>query len=529
MIKISSRFIFAALAAIVVLASSCAKEIPVGQGSDPEIPAAEGSRVISVSFAPQTKTALGEDGLTPEFVDGDEIFLCTNPKNQEEIKTENRTVSVNKEGKATISTNLAGELTAIYPAKGAEYFDKLERYDIGVPQIQSGRFADANICKATIAAGGGIAQFKNQFALFVITPPEGTQKLTIKSLPTIGDDGQRSGSAKFVNNLASGDGMYYVTVETPPAEGKYYVALLNGAKLSDLSFEAEFATDGTGSIKGIPMKAIEEAKAVNITASGTMYTINENNWHEYVTIGGKKWATENIGATDSDPYGTYFMWGAVEKAYISLSDKTFTFGDKPSSYDNSTWNTEKGFVWDNCNFTDGVYIKDSNKAVFTKYTSNNTYAKSGKADNKVVLDLTDDAAYVNWGGAWRMPTGGTDATADFTALANACKTYTSGTLTYSGKVTEEPTSKGIYYYNVSGGKGVYLVADSNHKLFFPAVGGGRSDDNKLFNPDYHGNYWSSTLCSSNQNAYIFRIEGELLNPQNNFSRCHGRTIRPVAD
>ncbi len=506
--------------------TSCSDELFTGVNGYSQ---SEGSRTIAVSFGPQTRTALGDDGLTPEFTGQDKIFLCTNPKNPDEVKTQICTVNVDKTGKATISTNLAGELTAIYPAKGAEYFDKLERYDIGVPQIQSGKFADSNICKATIAADESTAQFKNQFALFVITPPKGTQKLTIKSLPTIGDDGQRSGDAKFVNNLASGDGMYYVTVETPPADGKYYVALFDGAKLSDLSFEAEFSTAGTGSIKGIPMKAIEKAKAVNSIASGTMYTINENNWHEYVTIGGKKWATENIGATDSDPYGTYFMWGAVEKAYTSLSNKTFTFGDKPSSYVNSTWNASKGFVWDNCNFTDGVYIKDSKMAVFTKYTSNNTYAKSGTADNKTVLDLTDDAAYVNWGGAWRMPTGGIDATADFTALTKACKNYTSGTLTYTGKVTEEPTSKGIYYYNVSGSKGVYLVADSNHKLFFPAAGGGRSEDNKLFNSDNHGNYWSSTLCPSNQNAYIFRIEGDLLNPQNNFMRCHGRTIRPVAD
>jgi hypothetical protein len=31
-------------------------------------------------------------------------------------------------------------------------------------------------------------------------------------------------------------------------------------------------------------------------------------------------------------------------------------------------------------------------------------SKYNSSDNKTVLDLEDDAAAANWGGAWRMPT-----------------------------------------------------------------------------------------------------------------------------
>ena len=33
-----------------------------------------------------------------------------------------------------------------------------------------------------------------------------------------------------------------------------------------------------------------------------------------------------------------------------------------------------------------------------------TSSKYGTVDNKTVLELADDAAHVNWGGNWRMPT-----------------------------------------------------------------------------------------------------------------------------
>ena len=102
-----------------------------------------------------------------------------------------------------------------------------------------------------------------------------------------------------------------------------------------------------------------------------VYAQTENG-HEYVDLGLPsriKWATCNVGATTPEEYGDYFAWGETEPK------------------DNYDWSTYK---W--CN--------ESN-ATMTKYCTDSSY---GTVDNKTVLELEDDAAYVNWGGNWRMPT-----------------------------------------------------------------------------------------------------------------------------
>lgn len=92
--------------------------------------------------------------------------------------------------------------------------------------------------------------------------------------------------------------------------------------------------------------------------------------HEAVDLGlSVKWATTNIGAQKPEDYGTYFAWGEVSAKAI---------------YD---WNTYKWY--------------NSDLATFTKY--NNVYAY-GTVDNKITLDISDDAANANWEGEWRIPT-----------------------------------------------------------------------------------------------------------------------------
>ena len=91
--------------------------------------------------------------------------------------------------------------------------------------------------------------------------------------------------------------------------------------------------------------------------------VDPYNGHEYVDLGlSVKWATCNIGAEKPEDYGDYFAWGETA----------------PKDY----------FSWDNYKFTtDGG-------STFTKYTGNDMSE----------LGREDDAASVNWGGSWRMPT-----------------------------------------------------------------------------------------------------------------------------
>ena len=96
------------------------------------------------------------------------------------------------------------------------------------------------------------------------------------------------------------------------------------------------------------------------------------NGHEYVDLGlpsGTLWATCNVGAKAPEEYGLYFAWGETE----------------PKEY--YDWKTYK---W--CN---------GSASQLTKYC---TVSQYGTVDNKTVLEPEDDAAHVNWGGDWYMPT-----------------------------------------------------------------------------------------------------------------------------
>ncbi len=84
---------------------------------------------------------------------------------------------------------------------------------------------------------------------------------------------------------------------------------------------------------------------------------------EYVDLGlSVKWATMNIGAERITDHGSYFAWGET--------------GNK----DDYTWDA----------YQHGTSADD-----LTKYNYE---------DNKLALETTDDAAFVNWGKEWHIPT-----------------------------------------------------------------------------------------------------------------------------
>lgn len=101
----------------------------------------------------------------------------------------------------------------------------------------------------------------------------------------------------------------------------------------------------------------------------------KNNGHAYVDLGlpsGTLWATCNVGATKPEGYGDYFAWGETKPKYVY------------SRYD---------YKW--------YKVIDSHFEEVTKYCIN---CRKGIKDYKSILELSDDAANVNWGGDWCMPT-----------------------------------------------------------------------------------------------------------------------------
>ena len=194
--------------------------------------------------------------------------------------------------------------------------------------------------------------------------------------------------------------------------------------------------------------------------------------HEYVDLGlpsGLKWATCNVGANSPEEYGDYFAWGETEPK------------------DNYSLSTYK-------------YCNGSSTRM-TKYCTSSSY---GTVDNKTVLELEDDAAYVNWGGNWRMPT-----TAEQDELRNT-----------NNCTWEWTTQNGVYGYKVTS------VVNGN-SIFLPAAG--YRYYGSLSSAGSYGYYWSSSLSTSySNNAYYVNFNSGHVG-LNDYSRYYGQSVRAVCE
>ena len=195
----------------------------------------------------------------------------------------------------------------------------------------------------------------------------------------------------------------------------------------------------------------------------------------YVEIGGVKWAKMNIGANSVTDTGLYFQWGDISG---------YTAAQVGSG------EGKKAFTWEDYKYGNG-----KSSPVITKYN---------ETDGLTTLTSSDDAATVNWGSDWRMPT-----EADFNALSAA---------TTNALVTD---------YQGSGVNGWLFTdkTDSSKVLFFPAAG--LCDNGSVRLVGSSGYYWSSSLVTSivasgyllyfsSGNCYI-----------DHTSRRYGTTVRPV--
>lgn len=213
--------------------------------------------------------------------------------------------------------------------------------------------------------------------------------------------------------------------------------------------------------------------------------VNMHMGHEYVDLGlpsGLLWATCNVGADSPEENGDYFAWGETE-GYNS--GKT-----------NFWWSTYK---WMQEGYSDMKHI--------TKYTiddgqkSGIWYDSNGNfiGDNKRVLELVDDAAHVNWGGSWRMPT-----YEELDELGTKC----------TWKWT---TQNGV--------NGLKVTGPNGNSIFLPAAG--NRHYSSLDDAGSWGDYWSSALNASVSDgacSLSFHSDGVGLG---NFGRYFGFPVRPV--
>lgn len=226
--------------------------------------------------------------------------------------------------------------------------------------------------------------------------------------------------------------------------------------------------------------------------------------HEYVDLGlpsGLKWATWNVGANSPEEYGDYFAWGATEPQEL------YDWAHTPYQTQNTTsYSSQK----------------------FTKYlgSTSSSYKDPSATDAdalKTVLDLEDDAAHVNWGGDWRMPT-----KEEQDELRENC--YWKWVTSYNGKSVngyivykvKDSADKGKYSSSYSP-VGSYSVSDPH--IFLPAAG--YRSGSSLSGAGSRGNYWSSSLNSSYPDdacGLSFNSGGVYWSSG---SRLCGQSVRPV--
>ena len=186
---------------------------------------------------------------------------------------------------------------------------------------------------------------------------------------------------------------------------------------------------------------------------------------------GLKWASFNLGASKSEEYGDYFAWGETEPKVVY------------------SWETYK---W--CN---------GSSDTMTKYCTISSYGNNGFTDGKTVLDDEDDAAFVNLGGGWRMPTD-----AEWTELADEC--------------TWIRTS-------INGVAGQKVTGRNGNSIFLPFAG--YWDDTDFQSAGSVGLCWSSSLRVDYpvQVRFVFFSSSSQGVYANDFARNIGLSIRPVTE
>jgi hypothetical protein len=168
------------------------------------------------------------------------------------------------------------------------------------------------------------------------------------------------------------------------------------------------------------------------------------NGHEYVDLGlSVKWATCNVGASNPHEYGDFFAWGET-KPKTTFTEKNYNFFSDPA-----------------------------------------------------VLPSDADAATVNWGNGWRMPT-----KAECDELVNNCKwTWLDN--------------------------GYKVVGPNGNGIFLPATGSRRNSD--IAGVDYVGLYWSSSLYVDHQGRAWSLYSNSGYCCIFEYWRTDGLTVRPVCD
>lgn len=177
---------------------------------------------------------------------------------------------------------------------------------------------------------------------------------------------------------------------------------------------------------------------------------SDANGYEYVDLGlSVKWATCNIGASSPEELGEYYAWGEVQP--------------------------KESYSWENYKWCNG------NRFEITKYYGlkhndwQNEYPLSVR-DGKLVLDFEDDAARVQWGGTWSIPT--------------------------NSEINEltDPNNCVWIKSHRNGVAGYEVVSQINGNSIFLPFAGYKSDN--IIEEVYSGFYWTNSIDEYSSPDYV---------------------------
>ena len=196
--------------------------------------------------------------------------------------------------------------------------------------------------------------------------------------------------------------------------------------------------DGTGT-------SYNSGASLVVTENVTLYAQWKDmaNGYEYVDLGlSVMWATCNIGADSPEEYGNYYAWGET--------------------------------------------------ATKSEYRQDNCYRWGGSD-----LTFSDDAAYVNWGGNWRIPT-----KAEFEELRDRCSWV---------------------YMKISGTPGFNVTGPNGNSIFLPYAGNKQYDQS---NKVGEAGYYMSKSSDESYYAYCLYIDAGTVEVDS-YTLYFGRSVRAV--
>ncbi len=200
---------------------------------------------------------------------------------------------------------------------------------------------------------------------------------------------------------------------------------------------------------------------IDIILNGSVQPEPESDYVDLGLPSGTLWATRNVGAAKPEDYGGHFAWGETE------TKETYN------------WNTYK---W--C---------DGNEWAITKYDP--------LWYDDPELELEDDAAFVNCGPNWRMP-----SQAQFEELCNDCSWQ---------------------WTTVNGVNGNLVTGPNGNSIFLPAAG--YRSSSSVTHEGRRGYYWSRTVDYAHE-QYAYNLSFESGTPYfypHMLGRRAGYSVRPV--